>query len=315
MKKRISCLLTIFILFGINQELLSQNKKIEITSQRNSDKSVDISYTKKLPGSYYLKLEFTTLENCHQSDFEGVIKNSSGKLVKLEPINSKQPVNFSYKSRYVRGNPNAKVDKNFVYVLPFKKGKTIKIKETNNLKETYFKAEKDEHWKSFIADRKTADTIYSMRKGLVIDIIDAFKTDSLDAYKYTSKMNKVFVEHDDGTVSRYIGFNSASIFVTLGQTVYPQTKLGVLDLFNNSVYRLYFDVSFLKEVDFNSVNKRDLSSESQKEHVTPYFYSSNQPIPLKNNSDYTVEIDEATRFKEFTRREERKYKKTPEIFE
>lgn len=99
-------------------------------------------------------------------------------------------------------------------------------------------------------DRVSADTIYNMRKGIVIDVINEFKTDSLDAYKYTSKMNKIFIEHDDGTIARYVGFNSKSIFIKPGQTVYPQTKLGVLDIFNNSVYRLYFDIYYLKKNKF-----------------------------------------------------------------
>ncbi len=315
MNKRIFCLITFLTILSINEKLLSQNKNIEITYRRNSDKSVDISYTKELPGSYYVKLEFPTLENCYQSDFEGVVKNSSGRIIKLEPINKEQHVNFSYKLSSIRGNPNPKIDKNFNYVLPFKIGTSIKIIESTSLKEKYFNAEKDLNWKSFIVDRITADTIYSMRKGIVIDIIDEFKADPLDAYIYTSEMNKIFIEHNDGTIAKYVGFNRKSIFVKLGQTVYPQTKLGVLDIFNNSVYRLYFDISYLKNVDFDSSEKRTLSSESQMEHIKSYFYSSIKPITLKNNSEYIVEIDEIIRFKEFTKREKKMYMKTQQTYE
>lgn len=282
---------------------------------RNADKSVDINYTKELPGSYYVRVAFTSLDNCHQSDFEEVIKNSSGKLITLKPLDSKKPINFSYKFYSIMGNPNAKVDENFNYVLPFKIGKTVKIKESTNLKETYFNADKDENWKSYIVDRNAADTIYSMRKGIIIKIVDEFKTDSLDAYKYTSKLNKITIEHNDGTISRYIGFNKKSMFVKLGQTVYPQTKLGVLDIFNNSNYRLYFDIGRLKKVDFNTMNKRTLSSDGHMEHIIPYFYSSSKPINLNKNNSYLVEIDDATRFKEFTKRELKNYRKNPQLFE
>lgn len=314
MGKSIFYLISIFAILGVYQKLLSQNENIEVTSKRNLDKSVDITYTKKLPGSYYIKLEFITMENCNQYDFEGVIKKNSGRLVKLEPVNSDKDVNFSYKFVSIKGNPNPKIDKNFNYVLPFKIGKTIKIMESTSLKEKYFNAEKDLNWKSYTVDRITADTIYNMRKGIVIEINDEFKSDSLYTYKYTSKMNKVFIEHKDGTISRFIGFNRNSIFVKLGQTVYPQTKIGVLDIFNNSIYRLYFDISYLKNIDFNS-NKRTLSSENQMGYITPYFYISNEPITLKNNNKYIVEIDDAILFKEFTKREIKKYKKTPQLFE
>ena len=310
MNKRIFCLIIFLTILGVSEKVLSQNKNIEITYKRNSDKSIDISYTKELPGSYYIRLEFSTLENCYKSDFEGVVKNNSGRIIKLEPINKEQHVNFSYKLFSTRGNPNPNFDKNFNYVLPFKIGESIKIIESTSLKEKYFNSEKDLNWKSFIVDRNSADTIYSMRKGIVIDIINEFKTDSLDAYLYTSEMNKIFIEHNDGTIAKYVGFNRKSIFVKLGQTVYPQTKLGVLDIFNNLVYRLYFDISYLKNVDFDSSKKRTLSSESQMEHINTYFYSSIKPITLKNNNEYIVEIDEIIRFKEFTKREKKMYIKT-----
>lgn len=315
MKKRILGLMTFLTILVINQKLLSQNTNIEITHKRNPDKSVDFYYTKKLPGSYYLKLEFPNLENCYQTNFEGVIKNSTGRLLKLEPINKEQHVNFSYTIFSIRGNPNPKIDKNFIYVLPFKVGKSINIIKSSSLKEEYFNAKKNLNWNSFIVDRISADTIFNMRKGIVIEIIDEFKTDSLDAYKYTSKMNKIFIEHEDGTISRYIGFNGKSIFVKLGQTVYPQTKLGVLDIFNNSIYRLYFDIYYLKKINFDSIEKRTLSSADQSEYLNPYFYTTNGPITLKNKNENIVEIDETIRLKEFTKREKKLYKKSPQTFE
>lgn len=85
-----------FLILGINQTALSQNINIEITPKQNLDKRVDFYYTKGLPGSYYLKIEFSTLGNSYPTDFEDVIKKSTGRLFKLQPINKQQPVNFSY---------------------------------------------------------------------------------------------------------------------------------------------------------------------------------------------------------------------------
>lgn len=314
MKKRLSNILTIVIVLLINQQLLSQNKDIETTTKRNDDNSVDISYTKNLPGSYFVKLEFTQLDNCYQPNFEKVIKSKSGRLLKLKPINNKRPVNFSYRLRYIKGHPNPKIDKDFVYLLPFKVGESIKIMETTNLKETYFNAKKDTNWKSFITDRPVADTIYCMRKGIVTEIKSNFSSNPGETFKYTSNMNRITVEHNDGTLARYIGFNKNNILVKLGKTVYPQTRLGVLDSFDNSSYRLYFDVSYLKEVDFNSLKNRTLSSDNQTTHITSYFYSAKGPVLLKNNNEYLVEISEEVLLKEFTKREKKKFKKNPEAF-
>lgn len=48
------------------------------------------------------------------------------------------------------------------------------------------------------------------------------------------------MEHEDGTIAIYNGFKKNLIFVKLGQTVYPQTELGVIEEFNPGVYRADF---------------------------------------------------------------------------
>ena len=296
-------------IIGAKQYLLSQSNNIKISVKRNDDNTVDLSYTKKQPGSYYINLEFTGLSNCNQSDFKKVIKYKSGRLLTLKPINNKQPINFSYRVNYVQGHPNPKVDKDFIYLLPFKIGESIRIIESTSLKETYFNAKKDTNWKSFVVDRKDADTVYCMRKGIVTEIKSNYNTNPADLYKYTSKMNSIKVEHKDGTIARYIGFNKKSIFVQLGQTVYPQTQLGVLDSFNDSKYRLYFDISYLKDIDFKNLRNRTINSENQTQHILPKFYSANGPILLEHNKTYSVEMNDDTLLKEFTRKERKKVKK------
>ena len=312
--KKILYVITIFLILGNYQNICAQTNNIKITYVRNPDKSIDFSFTKELPGSYFIKLEFPTLENCYQSTVKKVVENSSGNLIKLRPINDQNHIVFSYKYSSIRGKPNPKIDKDFNYVLPFKVGETVKIIEAISLKEKYFNAEKSTNWKSFIVDRNSADTICNMRKGIVIEIINKFETDSLDMYRYTSSMNKILVEHSDGTVAYYTGFNKNSIFVKLGQTVYPNTKLGTLSIFNNAIYRLYFSVSYLKDASLNTGEERTLKSDSRLEHVNPYFYSSNGPILLQHSNEYLVEMDENTRFKEFTKRERKKFKKDAQAF-
>ena len=144
-----------------------------------------------------------------------------------------------------------------------------------------------------------------MRKGIVVEIENKYKTDHSGTYKYTSKMNRIKIEHKDGTISKYLGFNKEYIFVKLGQTVYPQNKLGVFGLFDNTEYRLYFDVSYLKKVDFKG--ERNMSTDSN--NVNPYFYSEQRALRLNANMVYTVEMSQYVFLKEFTRREKIKYKK------
>ena len=316
MKKRTPYLITFLVVIGINQNLLSQNKNIEITYKRNTDKTVDISYTKKLPGSYYIKLEFTTLKNCYKSNIERVIKNSSGRLIKLKPIDSKQHVNFSYKYSTIRGNPNPKIDSLFNYTIPFKKGKKVRINEAWNVGEKYFGNDRPTNWKSYIIYRKSPDTICSMRKGIVVQITNKFNVDTLFNKSFTSKRNTILIEHSDGTYASYTGFKKNSIFVKLGQTVYPQTKLGILEIFNAGKYRLSFAIYYIIDSNLENLKKQNLKNrKSRNAFLTPYFITENGSEKIKSRNEYIVTSNEKILFEEFTKREKKKYKKNQLIFD
>lgn len=321
MKKKILYLITLLTIISFNQKLLSQNKNIEIKYERNPDKSVDISYTKELPGSYYLKLEFTTLTNCSESrSVEQVIKNSSGTIIKLRPINSDQHITFSYKYSSLVGNPNPKIDSLFNYTMPLKKGKKVKFVEAFYLSERLFGSEKPSDWKSYFIYRKKPDTICSMRKGIVVQIVNEFETDTLIKKSYSNQSNSIRVEHSDGTYAFYGGFKKNSIFVKLGQAVYPQTKLGILDTWNTDKYRLSFSMSYLNDTKSKNKtkNKTKQNLKNQKSsytYLTPYFMTENGSQKLKPKTKYIVTSNEKTLFEEFTKREKKKYKKNPELFE
>ena len=92
------------------------------------------------------------------------MKHDRGNLLKLAPANKEQNIGFSYDYSFIRGVPDPKVDSLFNYVLPFKKGKTIKINESSNLGEKYLGQEKPINWKSYVIDRTDADTVCSVRK-------------------------------------------------------------------------------------------------------------------------------------------------------
>lgn len=175
MKKIFYCI----ILFLICQVTHAQKKKIQIKYTKNNDKSVSFYFNKNVPGSYFLKVEFSELNNCNSGKvFKQVIKHSTGRLFTLEPYNKNKGISFSYNYNYIIGNPRVKIKKDIHYTLPFKTGKSIKIYEASNVSEKYFGSDKPENWKSFIYRSKNADTIHSMRKGIVVKITDKYDSDT-----------------------------------------------------------------------------------------------------------------------------------------
>ncbi|MDC0176843.1 M23 family metallopeptidase [Polaribacter sp.] len=304
------------ILFILSISIHSQKKKIEIKYERKSDRSIDFYYKKNVPGSYYLTLKFDNLENCHSSKiYKKVVKYDSGSLFTLEPSNKNKGISFSYKIKYIIGNPKPEINENITYVLPFKTGKFVKIVEASNVGEKYFGSKKPVDWKSFIVYSNQPDTIYSMRKGIVVKIIDKYENDEKFKKTYTSKRNRILIEHKDGTYATYKGFDKNQIFVKLGQKVYPHTILGKLEKFNKTNYRLDFNtfhyLENLLEDTENTLKKRN----HKTKYLNPKFYIDNVVKKIESRQNYNVSFNEGIKLQEFSRREKKKYEKKPKEFE
>lgn len=299
----------------LSQIIYTQKKSIEITYDKKSDKSIDFYYKKNVPGSYYITLEFDKLTNCNSSrTYKKVITHGSGSLFTLKPSNKNKGISFSYKISYIMGNPNPKLDTTIVYALPFKEGKSVKIMEASNVGEKYFGSKKPIDWKSFIVYSNEPDTIYSMRKGKVVKIVDKYNSDIILDKTFTSKRNSILIEHIDGSYSNYKGFDKNQIFVKLGQEVYPHTSLGKLEKFNKTNYRLDFSTfHYLKNLLDNK--KSTLKNRKYKtKYLNPNFFIDNDIKKIESRKNHTVTFTEEIKLQEFTRREKKKYRKKPNEF-
>jgi hypothetical protein len=113
----------------------------------------------------------------------------------------------------------------------------------------------------------------------------------------------------------YNGFKKNLIFVKLGQTVYPQTELGVIDEFNSNVYRADISIAFLSDKSFNSITMQSLQNyKSKYEFVTPYFVTEKGVEKLVSNTEYTSVCNEIVFSEELSRSEKKKYLKDPALF-
>lgn len=297
------------MLLGINSKLFAQASKVTIERRINPDNSILLTYEKQVPGNFYIYLDFSNVINCDVVDYKTVISGYSGNLLTLKPSNEKLSIGYSLRYYTIIGKPNPKVDSLFHYVLPFKKGNKHKIVEASYLGEKYFDQEKPKNWKSYVINSKTADTICSMRKGIVVKVDNQYQNSSLDMV-YTSKRNSITVEHSDGTLAIYKGFKNNGVFVKLGQTVYPQTELGVIEQFNTNNYRADISISFLFDKDINSIEKQTMQNyKSKYEFVTPYFVTENGVEKLVSNKEYTSVCSETELFEEFSRSEKKKHLK------
>ena len=297
--------IALIIVLSCTEKLQAQDRIVEITAVKSTNNNVDFNYTKSKPGSYTVKINFNNLKNTNASDdYETVIDGSSGRLLTLRPTNKEEGIGYGYKFSYTFGNSRPKVDSLFQYLLPFKKGTEITIYESSNLNEKYFGAEKLESWKSYSTNSETVDSVYAMRKGIVVDIKNEFQNDTLIKKVYTSNINSLVVEHEDGTYASYKGFKKDSFKVKLGETVYPQTLLGTLDKFNNHNYVLHFSIYYLdKNLMFSSSNNTMKTAKTPYNYLTPLFFTKEGLIKIVPRNSFTADANEAILTNEMSRKE------------
>lgn len=310
--------LILFPILLLNIKLFAQVQNITINRKVNEDRSIDLDYEKKMPGSYYVVLKFSDISNCDTDEYRGVVSGYSGRLLKLKPVEANRGIGYSMRINSIMGVPNPKVDSLFQYTLPFKNGKKVKIYESGNIGEKYFEAEKPANWKSYNIKFNGPDTVYAIRKGIVVKINNDYDEDSSITKHYTSKRNSLIIEHEDGTFAEYKGFRKNSFKVKLGQTVYPQTQLGVIELFNkdDNNYRFDFSVYYLFNKELRSTDDKQTFKDRKGPYkfLAPHFLTPEGVMTIESKKEYTSLFSETSLLQELTRSEKKKYTKDPTQF-
>ena len=293
--------------FSLN--IFSQSNEIDVLLRYNPDNSVDFNFSKNFPGFCYLELEVIPSVNCAKKTFNSVINIRKGSLFKLRPVSEDKPMDFTFNFKYLRGYPNPKINEDFIYLLPFENGQSFKVLKAYNIFEKYIKHQKDSSWDSNIIDFPKAVKIFAIRKGIVLSIEKTFKAFDKSDYEWTSEINKITIEHEDGTIARYLGLNKDSIDLKVGDTVFPNDYLGTLDVYQSNIYRLYFDVSYLNTNSFEKINNNTISEDSLYSNISPLFLSKDGVVKLENNKVYKSLVENDIITKEMSRRQRKKFNK------
>ena len=305
MKKLILLLLFIpLISFG-------QTNIIDVDYVINNDNSVSFNYKKNVVGSYLVILEFSNLSNTRaQRRVSKILKNNSGSLfLKLKPINDENSIGFQYRTMYFKGSVNSKVNEDYPYILPFNKGDKITPRDLYSIENRYLNEEVPEGWKSYSFTFNEKKEVKAIRKGIVIEIKNTYTPDYSIEASFYSEQNSISIEHIDGTVATYKGFDKNTIQLKEGETVYPQTTLGQLVKYDKrDIYRLYLTLYSYTTKDNISLFSLNSSDDYGITYLTPKFYVRNSQEILKDNIPYIVDFDEKTQFREMRKKEIKKFK-------
>lgn len=298
------------ILLGLSCSLLTgyaQERKFELKDERKTDKSIEISYTKTEPGYYTVVLNFSELTNTSRPQEIISVSGNTGNLLTLKPTDPNQHVGYRYRYQYIRGKYKPRFNADFCYLLPYTQGTNCEVIEAGYANQKYFGAEKPADWKSYFFYTGKEELVTAIRKGLVVEVVDEFET--RENVEFTTSQNAVIVEHEDGTLVRYLGFKKGSLKVEAGDQVFPNTPLGLNTFRSKDRFGISIFMYYLNSLDFESLRNQTLvKQKSLYAILTPKFITeNNQCMVLENRKTYTAYSSKEIVTKEMSKRELKKY--------
>lgn len=258
---------------------------------------------------FFLNLTFNRLENASPTSYKGTLTSTKGKLLNVRPIYPDRSIGYSYSYTFIRGQLNPKIDTGFVYLLPVSKGKTVEVLHHINLSSKYFGSVEPKNWKSFQFNVDPGDTVFSTRKGLVVEVKDGFDPENSTSVSFSSKSNSLLIEHDDGTLAKYDVLKKGSFMVKAGQIVYPHTPLALAGTYDEKTKsQIRFMVYYLIEENLEKPEKSGLASQKNfYAFINPVFHTAEGDTRLNARQNYTSDYNDGHITRELGKREKKKF--------
>ncbi|WP_081643184.1 M23 family metallopeptidase [Sphingobacterium paucimobilis] len=288
--------------------VLGQESALRMSSKRNDDKSVDLSFEKDDPGTMTVNLKFKSLSNSAVPTNIYRAEGYSGTLMTLKPMNKDNGIDFSYSYRYIRGRLMPKVDPTFVYAIPFKVGTEVYAREAGFLSARYFGNTTPDDWKVYHFYTTDQQEVVASRKGIVVEINDRHDDSVLEDKEYSSSTNSITVEHKDGSLLKYDGLSNGSVQVELGATVFPGQVIARNVKRGSNGYSVSFMLMYLKSADLGANEGKNITnSTSFYGFITPLFDVGTEAIVLTKDAKYTASLSPEVITKEMSKKEIKKY--------
>ncbi|WP_026713959.1 peptidoglycan DD-metalloendopeptidase family protein [Flavobacterium daejeonense] len=274
-KNKLFSLLLLFVIWVTSYA--QENPNLHIKANKNADNTVDFYYEKGAVGSFIVSLNFSKLENAENDSIPKFnVTANSGFLFKLKPLNKNKKIDFFYSYNVTQGYLNPKINSALTYELPFKNGKKVKI---------YWGTRpgiSPDRWKKYIVYSNNQDSVFTMRKGVVVFLRTLTRFDKDETAQETKKVavKEIVVEHSDGTFASYSGIEENSIAVKVGQNINSHDYLGLMDKSNGGRYSLTFDI-YYHEADTEEFRGNLVA-------VNPIFLTQNGSEKLENKKEYVV---------------------------
>ena len=278
---------------------------IQLTADFNEAGDLVVKAEKSRLGTYSAAIDFQNVQNLTVPSRYRVAIRSSGPLIVLKNRGYSQSTHCGWKSIFVLGDRSAKPDTSFIYRLPCSPARgATQVRFAQEDKSLFFHTAPPKNWAAFCFFLNRGDTVYAIRKGLVVEIKEQGTSETgKPGVVYTSDHNYVQVEHADGTIATYNVLEPGSVCVKLGDTVYPDTPLALVGSFDGTQYRVALTLHYIADRVFEKGNAYSYERAFESIFINPVFATADGNRMLVSQNRYTAVVAPELITKEMTKRE------------
>ncbi len=300
-----------FIIFLLLPLSLIAQQEVEVTYEQKSDNTYVFKSTNRMHCDFWVKVEFTHLQNLRGSTvlpYEGIASPGTSNLFTLKPMQEGGPSTFQYTYRYRKGRPDPNVNMSIVYLMPVAPGKKSQVMTISYLGEMAGES-KPKDWYALGFKMQAGDTVFAARRGKVSAAYDAAQIDK-ENLVYARDDNYVEIEHEDHSFGIYQLFRNGGVFAKPGQVVEAGEPLGIIGGENYQAGpHLRFSV-FYSHLEKVYRNKEETDRQHYWAYVPVHFYTENNPkVLLLPNKTYTSFHPETVITQEMNKRDLKRWQK------
>ena len=216
-------LIALLLPFISLSNIFAQGFNVNVSDEKQTDKSIDIYTTNSYPCPVTLKISFQNLKNiCDAEERTFLVEANTQRkmLFKIKQCDINKAYSYNYKFKYYYGDVSlSKYDTDFQYDLPYKKGENYEVVQG------YFGAFSHQEDYALDFDMPQGTNVCAIRDGVVLLLKENSNVGGANK-KFYNDANYVLVYHNDGTMANYAHFKQNGIVVKLGDNIKKGDLIG-----------------------------------------------------------------------------------------
>jgi len=281
-------LFVLYTLTILSLSIFAQSQKdpaVSVSIDRDQEGHMTYTANNKDYCPYYIILNFTDLRGYTlnaANPFKKAIRTGKSNLFKLRKI-AGESGSSGYSWYFYKGDPNAKLNLDYIYTLPVKSNDSIR-----------FRISKGHLYGMSFNMKHANDTVYAARAGVVCnnDLYDS-------STKNSQKKEIITVYHKDGSFSTYAGYNTP--LTEEGKYIEVGQPIAIIKPNDKNQKWLHFSIYFL---DKNKLKEQT----GLYSALIPTFRTANMgDTKLDEKMAYVATITDDLKTQDMSKKEKEKY--------